>query len=230
MKAMKVAVLFSGGKDSSICISLALDKGWKIEALIAVKPRSNEAYLWHYPTVEWTILSSEALGIPLIMLKTDKIGPEQEAKELEKAFKRINIDALLMGGVGLQKTQIREVKKVADRFGIKVIIPYENLTSEELLKKEIESGLDFVITNVATDGLGPDWLGRKIDLKAFEELKALSKKYGFDILGEGGHYDSLVLDAPFFKKKIEFLQTEKIWDNKTSSGYLEVKNASLIAK
>src|SRR5438132_13374637 len=105
---MKAAVLFSGGKDSTMSLAYALEKKWDVKALIAVKPKNTEAYLWHYATVEWTILSSEALGIPLIMLKTNQIDPKLEAQELEKVFQRIDVDCLLMGGVGLQRTQIRE--------------------------------------------------------------------------------------------------------------------------
>jgi predicted ATP pyrophosphatase (TIGR00289 family) len=193
-------------------------------------PKNTEAYLWHYATVGWTIFSAEALGIPLVLLKCDKIGPKEEARELEKVLKRIKVDALVLGGVGLQKTQINAVKEIAEKFKIKVVVPYQNYSSEQLIEEEIKSGLDIRITSVASDGLGPEWLGRKLDKKAFEDLKNLSKKFGFDILGEGGYYDTFVTDAPIFKKKIEFLDAEKIWDEKTSSGYLEVKRAELLNK
>jgi len=59
------------------------------------------------------------------------------------------------------------------------------------------------------------------------DLKHLSGKFGFDALGEGGQYNTFVVDGPIFKQRIEFLEEEKIWDSKTSSGYLEVKDAKL---
>jgi uncharacterized protein (TIGR00290 family) len=227
---MKVGILFSGGKDSCQAIKWALDKGHEIVALITVKPKDTEAYLWHYATSEWTLLSAQAIGLPLIMLKCEKTNPEEEAKELEKVLKKIKIDALLLGGVGLQKTQIKAIEKVAKKFKVKVLVPYKNYTSEQLLEEELKSGLDIVITQVASDGLGPEWLGRKLDKNSFEELKKLSKKFGFDILGEGGYYDTFVLDSPFFKKRIEFVNVSKFWDNSTSSGYLKVSEAQLIPK
>jgi len=227
---MRVAVLYSGGKDSTNALNFALKNGWEVVALIAVKPKNTEAYLWHYSTVELTFLSSEALGIPLFLLKCDKVGAEEEAKELEKVLKIIKIDALLLGGVGLQRTQIREIKKVAEKFGVKVLLPHQSYTSEQLLKEEIDEGFEIIITQVASAGLGKEWLGKKIDKKTFYELNELSKKYGFDILGEGGYYDTFVTDGPIFKKKIRFVDTEKIWDEKTSSGYLEVKSAELLNK
>jgi len=227
---MKVAVLFSGGKDSAMTVHYAMQQGWDIEALIAVKPRNTEAYLWHYSTVEWTILQAQAMGLPLILLKADEIGPNIEANVLEKVFSKLKIKALLLGGVGLQKTQIEQVKKTAEKFKVKVMIPYENYSSEELLREEIQSGLDIRVTNVAVDGLGPEWLGKKLDGKSALEMILLAKKYGFDAVGEGGHYDTFVVDGSMFKQKIEFLDTKKVWDSKTSSGYLEVTNAELISK
>lgn len=227
---MKVAVMFSGGKDSSMALKYALDQGWKVEALISVKPKSTESFLYQFATVEWTKLSAKALDIPLIYITSEKIGPREEADELEKVFKNLEVNAILMGGVGLQETQIRELKRVAQKFEIEIIIPYEDYTSEELIEEEVKEGFEIVITNVASDGLGPEWLGRKIDKETLERLKILSKQYGFDIDFEGGYADTFVCDGPIFNKRIEFISTEKIWDTKTNSGYLEVKEAKLIPK
>lgn len=227
---MKVAILFSGGKDSCQAVDFCKKKGWEVKALIAVKPKNTEAYLWHYATVEWSTLSAEAMGIPLILVKCNEIGPEEEAKELEEVFRDIRIDALALGGVGLQKTQIRAVRDVAKKFGIEVLVPYEEYTSEELLDEEIRSGHDILITDVAADGLGPEWLGRRLDKETIEELKTLSENYGFDPLGEGGSFNTFVVNGPTFKKKIEFVNSTKVWDDKTHSGYLEVSDAILISK
>jgi len=227
---MRVAVMYSGGKDSSMALKYALDKGWDVEALISVKPKSTESFLYQYATVEWTRLSSEALGIPAIHVKSEKIGPKEEAEELESVFSKLGVDKILVGGVGLQATQIREWRRVAGRFGIELMVPYENLTSEELFEKTINSGFDIMLTDVASDGLGPEWLGRKLSRSSFEEFRQLSKEFGFDILGEGGYYNTFVVDGPIFKKKIKFVDAENVWDNKTSSGYLQVNKAVLVEK
>lgn len=227
---MRVAILFSGGKDSCQAVKWALDNGHKVEALIAIKPKNTEAYLWHYPTVEWTILAANAMNLPIILAKTDDIGPKTEANVLKKVFSKLDVDAVLLGGVGLQKTQINAVKEVAKEFGIKVLVPYDNLTSEQLLDEELKSGFDIRIADVAVDGLTKDWIWRKLDSQSMEELKKLSKKFGFDPLGEGGHYNTFVVDGPMFNKKIEVTNSEKVWDSKTGSGYLEIKNAVLSSK
>lgn len=224
---MNVAVMFSGGKDSCYAIKHCLDNGWNIEALIAVKPVSDEAYLWHYATVELTRLQAEAMQLPLILIKCGDIGPEKEALCLETTLANLSVDALVLGGVGLQKTQIREISNVAEKYGIKVMVPHENYTSEELLKKELQE-MEIVITEVAAAGLGSEWLGKKIN-DNFEELKKLSEKFGFDLLGEGGSYNTFVTDAPHFRKRIVFLDKKINWDEKTRSGHVVVE-AALVPK
>ena len=227
---MRVAVLFSGGKDSTQAVKWCLDNGHQIECLVSIKPKNTEAYLWHYATVEWTLLQEEAMGLPLVLLKTDKIGSGREAQELRRVFDKIEVDAVVLGGVGLQATQIREVEKIAKEYGINTLVPYSNLTSEEMLDEELKSGLKIMMTDVATDGLGVDWIGKFIDEHSVSDLRMRSEKYGFDILGEGGSFNTFVTDGPMFKKKIEFTDTKKIWEESTSSGYLDVKNAMLVPK
>lgn len=229
MDVMKVAVMYSGGKDSSMALKYALDQGWEVKTLVSVKPKSTESFLYQYATVEWTKLSAEALEIPLIYVKSEKIGPKEEADELESVFKNLDVDALVVGGVGLQETQIREWKRVAGNFGMDLIVPYQGLTSEKLFDETINSGFEIMLTDVATDGLGPEWLGNKLNKETASEFKKLSKKFGFDILGEGGYYNTLVTNGPIFKKKIQVTDSKKIWDNKTSSGYLEIE-AKLVPK
>ena len=224
---MKAAVLFSGGKDSCLAAKYCLDQGWNV-TLIAVQPKNTEAYIWHYPTVEMTELSAKALGLPLIFVATDEIGNE-EALCLNDIFSKNKFDAVVLGGVGLQETQIREVSKIADKFGMKTIVPYAGWKSEELLLEEIGSGLDILITEVAAGGLTKDLLGKKIN-DNFLLLKQLSERWGFDILGEGGSYNTFVTDAPFFDRKIDILDYDTIWDDNTRSGYIDVKTAKFVKK
>ncbi len=225
---MKVAVLFSGGKDSCLAVKHCMDHGWDT-TLIAVQPRSAEAYIWHYPAVWMTKLSAEAMNLPIIQAQTDEIGSQEEVLCLNDVFSKNKFDAVVLGGVGLQETQIREVKKIADKFGMKTIVPYTNLTSEQLLKEEIDSGLDILLTEAAAGGLTKDLIGMQIN-NNFLLIKQLSEKHGFDVLGEGGSYNTFVTDAPFFKKRIDILDYDTLWDDATRSGYMDVHSAKLVEK
>jgi uncharacterized protein (TIGR00290 family) len=87
---------------------------------------------------------------------------------------------------------------------------------------------EVVIVGVYAYGFDHTWLGRKLSQKTINDLAELGRKYHISLVGEGGEYETLVLDAPFFKKRIQLLQTEKIWEN--HSGYLLVKKTKLVAK
>ena len=227
---MKVGIMFSGGKDSLAAVKYCQDQEWDIKTLIAVKPKNTEAYLYHYATVEWTKLQAEALGLPLKYVKTDKIGSKEEAEDMRAVFRNLDVDAIMLGGVGLQETQVKELTRVAGEFGIDLMVSHPDLSSEQLLEDEVKSGFDIMVTDVAAEGLGPEWLGRKLDKKSIKELEKASKKFGFDALGEGGHFNTFVVDGPNFKKRIVFKDSEKVWDKETDSGYLDVKEAVLIGK
>jgi uncharacterized protein (TIGR00290 family) len=92
----------------------------------------------------------------------------------------------------------------------------------------ISTGFEAIITSVAAQGFHEGWLGRKIDETCLEDLEGLSKRFGINMAGEGGEYESLVLDAPLFKSKIEVVEAEKVWRG-TSGCYL-IKKARLTRK
>jgi uncharacterized protein (TIGR00290 family) len=92
----------------------------------------------------------------------------------------------------------------------------------------INRGFKIIFTGVSALGFNKNWLGRILDKSALKELIELNKNYGVNLSGEGGEYETLVLDAPFFKKAIKLVEFEKIWEK--DSGYLAIKRAELIEK
>ena len=64
----------------------------------------------------------------------------------------------------------------------------------------LKEGFKFKIVKVASEGLDESWL-KEITEKDIDKLVKLSKKYGFNVSGEGGEFETLVTDGPIFKKK-----------------------------
>ena len=83
---MKLGVLFSGGKDSTIALHKAAKEN-KIACLITIISKNKESYMFHTPNINITKMQSEALGIPIIN-KDTKGNPEKELKDLEEAIKK----------------------------------------------------------------------------------------------------------------------------------------------
>ena len=59
------------------------------------------------------------------------------------------------------------------------------------------------MTKISCDGLGKEWIGKRIGRVELGELKKLAKKYKFRIDFEGGEAESAVLYMPGFKKSIK---------------------------
>jgi len=227
---MRVAVLFSGGKDSTFATHVALQQGWDVRYLVTLLPKRSDSYMFHHPCTELTKLQAEAMGIRHVAKETAG-EKEKELDDLTAALKSVagEIDAVVSGAVA-SRYQKDRIEAVCKELGLRSIAPLWGKDQLTLLKDEIGAGLEIVMTAVAAEGLDAKWLGRKIDNNAANELALLNKKFGINISGEGGEYESLVVDAPMFKKKIELGGIEKVWDADTSSGYIICKDAKLVSK
>lgn len=226
---MRLAALVSGGKDSIFAMWKEMKEN-EIKYLVTIFPESQESWMFHHPCIELTRLQAEALGIKQITEKT-KGEKEKELEDLKNALSRIKdeIEGVVSGAVASNYQKSR-IDRICEELGLKSLAPLWKMDPEKVIKEEIESGFDIIITGVFSDGFDKNWIGRKLDNKAIEDLKNLSKKFGINICGEGGEYETLVLDCPAFNKKIRVLDSEKIWDDKTNSGYLVVKKAILVGK
>ena len=85
---MKVAILFSGGKDSTMALYNALEAKEDVMYLLSMKSRNDESYMFHVPNIQITDLLSEALDIPIISAETDGIK-EEELQDLKREFEKL---------------------------------------------------------------------------------------------------------------------------------------------
>jgi ABC transporter with metal-binding/Fe-S-binding domain ATP-binding protein len=226
---MKLGALFSGGKDSTYALLKACEKE-EVVCLITVISKNKESYMFHTPNIEITQLQSEAIGLPLIQEVTEG-KKEEELKDLEKAIKKakeiFKIEGVVTGAVE-SVYQSKRIQKICDDIKISCINPLWKKDQEELLREVVSNKFKVIISGVFAYPLDEKWLGREIDEKAINELVELSKKYHISPSGEGGEIETTVLDAPFFKKKIEVLESAK--EAKNNSGVYIIKKARLVGK
>lgn len=203
---MKLAGLFSGGKDSTFSIYFA-GKTNEISCLITVFSKNQESYMFHTANIELTKLQAELMNIPLITIET-KGEKEEELEDLKNAIKtaidKYKIQGIVCGGVA-SRYQKERIEKICNELNLKLIAPLWNIDKEKYLYALIKE-FEIIITSVSAEGFNQSWLGRKIDEKCIEDLKELNKKYGVSIVGEGGEFESLVLNCPMFKKRIAIEQ------------------------
>ena len=225
---MNVAILYSGGKDSTYAIEYCQNRNWNIKYLISIKPNRTDCYLYHFATVELTKELAKILGYKHFYLNCEVADPEKEALIVKNLVKDNKVDALVLGGVGLQETQLRSLQKALMPLCVEVFASHAGEDPEKVFRKILEKGYKILITQVATDG-GKKWLGKEISSSNFEEFKKDSINYGFHILFEGGYMDSLVIDGPIFNKRLEIISSETVFESEYN-GYLKINNYKLIKK
>ena len=144
-------------------------------------------------------------------------------------MKRVRIEGIVTGAVASNYQKSR-IDGIAGDLGIASLAPLWQREPVELLREMINAGFEIIITAVAAGGLDESWLGRTLDAKAAAELIVLSKKHRFSPIGEGGEFETLVLDCPLFTKKIKVLEAQKNWNVSTRSGTFNVKKTELVNK
>jgi diphthine-ammonia ligase len=224
---MKVASLFSGGKDSA-CAAVIASKEHEIVCLLTAFSDRDDSWMFHVPCVRWTKVQAEAMGIPIIQFKTSgvKEGELEDLKRgIEKAKRWYKIEGVVTGAIA-SNYQRERIDKLCVELGLKHIAPLWGVDEEEFMRGLIKTNFEVVIVGVAAAGLDESWLGRKIDLKCVHDLIDLRDKYGIHLAGEGGEYESFVLFCPLFKKRLRILKSEKIWQG--NSGYLDIEKIEII--
>jgi len=226
--AMKVAILFSGGKDSTFTVYHCMKKGYDIKCLVAMVPENPESFMFHHPNARLAEVLAKSMDIPVIMQNT-KGKKGSEIADMRKAISRIrqDVDGVVAGGLA-SKYQADRIARVCQSLGLKFIAPLWNIEPGKYWKMLIKAGFEVMIVSVSAEGLGKEWLGRTVDEQAFRQLKALSKKFSFHLGFEGGEAETLVLDAPMFKSRMYVTDAEKEWDG--DAGKYIVKDFMLIDK
>jgi len=201
---MNLGALFSGGKDSTMAAYWAVKNGHKIVCLITLISESSESYMFHVPNIEWTKYQAEAMNIPQIMKKT-KGEKEEELKDLKnaliQAIKKYKIEGITAGALA-SNYQKKRIEKICHELNIECIAPYWNYGDEKYMHEIVENNFEVIITSVSAEGLTPDILGKKIDHDLIEKLKKIRQKNRININGEGGEYETFVLDCPLFRKRL----------------------------
>jgi diphthine-ammonia ligase len=207
---MKLCVLFSGGKDSVYAAYLAKQEGNELACAIVIKSENQDSYMFHTPSIEKAEKQVEAIGIPLLVQET-KGEKEEELKDLSDAIKiakeKYGVEGVVTGALH-SEYQASRIGNICSELGLESINPLWHKEEIGYLKELIENDFDVVITAVAAYPLEGSWLGRKIDGKFVEDVSELKEKYKIHPAGEGGEFETFVLNCPLFSKGLKIKSFE----------------------
>ncbi len=204
---MKAVSLWSGGKDSCFACYQAKLQGHKIVSVFNfVNPDGNSS-LSHGLSAGIIQRQLATVDIPFLQKSMPREGYRHAFIELINEWERHKgIEAIVFGDIYLQEHK-DWIDKVCEELKIEAILPLWGKDTQELITEIIGAGFKAVVVSTRADLLGPEWLGRQVDLEFIKEIRALGN---IDLCGEKGEYHTFVYDGPIFKKPIEFITGKKI--------------------
>jgi len=223
---MRVAALVTGGKDSVLALYRAQKMGHTVEVLATMIPKRDDSYMFHFPNIHLTDLLSGAVEIPLVTAETSGVK-EEELDDLKKLLASLDVEGVVSGAIA-SSYQKERIERICQELSLKSVAPLWHEDPLDIMKELIDLKFKVILVGVYAFGLDQTWLGREINTETLNQLVEINQKYQISLVGEGGEYESLVLDAPIFKKRIEIVQAETTYEN--SSGVLHVKKAKLVNK
>ena len=202
---MSWAALTSGGKDSILACQKALDGGKDVRYLVTARPKNPDSYMFHSANLDAVPVIAKVAGMEYVEISTHG-RKEEELADLEAGLAGLDIDGVIAGAVA-SVYQARRVKAITDRLGLDLFTPLWHMDTE-LLVREVAERMDARIVVTAAEGLDAGFLGARFDDTLITRLKQVSAKNRINIAGEGGEYESLTLNAPFYSRPVIYTTSE----------------------
>ncbi|NLD57391.1 MAG: diphthine--ammonia ligase [Methanomicrobiales archaeon] len=201
------AALTSGGKDSILSCQKAIDSGKDVKYLVTARPKNPDSYMFHSANLDAVPVMARVSGIEYVEIATHG-RKEEELADLEEGLASLDIEGVIAGAVASVYQKDR-VMAITDRLGLSLFTPLWHMDAEQLLR-EVAERLDARIVVTAAEGLDENFLGARFDAALITRLKQVASSHRINISGEGGEYESLTLDAPFFSRPVTYKVSEII--------------------
>jgi diphthine-ammonia ligase len=195
----EAAVLWTGGKDSALAFYEARRTGQDIRHLVTFIPEGADFLAHPIPLMQ---LQAEAVGVShqtTTITEPFREGYERAIRDLKE---KAGIETLITGDISLVDGQPNWIRECSRPSGMEVLTPLWEQDRLELLKRLLAQGFQVIFSGVYQPWFTEDWLGVELNQDTLEGLCRLDREQGMDLCGEQGEYHTLVLDGPFFKKRI----------------------------
>lgn len=202
---MSWAALTSGGKDSILSCQKAIDSGKDVRYLVTARPKNRDSYMFHSANLDVVPVIADVSGREYVEILTDG-EKEAELADLEAGLAALDIEGVIAGAVASQY-QADRVRAITDRLGLELFTPLWHMDTEALLR-EVALRMDARIIVTAAEGLDESFLGARFDDTLISRLKSVAKTRRINLAGEGGEYESITLNAPFYSRPITFATSE----------------------
>ena len=223
---MNVTCLVSGGKDSVLALWLALHQ-FNVISILSVRSRCPESYLFHIPNTQYVALIAKMLNIPYRTIFVENCHVEDEIQALKDFLTESEAEAVITGGIR-SDFQRYKFNYSAISAKMKCFNPLWRLSPRTLMSELLDNNFHIIFSSVAGMGLGRELLGKKITTEMLESIQKTVPESELTMIGEGGEFESLVLDAPFFLLVLKFKNQKSNGMNIVRKGILKSLKQNLV--
>jgi diphthine-ammonia ligase len=198
---VKVFSSWSGGKESALATYKAISQGHEVLYLLNLISEDGERSRSHGTKASVLALQAEAIGIPIIQVKTSWENYEENFKKAVRELQDKGIEGGVFGDMDLEEHR-EWVERVCSEVGIKALLPLWGIKAEELIEELLK--LKFKATIVATR-LDENLPGKVLNKALVRQIS----KLGSHPCGESGEYHTFVTDGPIFRKALKVTRGER---------------------
>ena len=196
---------WSGGKDSALTYHRLVDKGYIVEYILNMNVRDAPAY--HGPQQLVKAQVSQCLGVRGIYVDTSWRSYERDLLAVLSHARSLGVRYYATGDIYLEEHRSWN-KNIASRAGLEHLSPIwldDGEKSIKLVEEVLNLGVRAIIVRAVEGTPASKRVGEELTLDlAYEMAEA-----NLDPAGERGEYHTVVVDAPFFRYRIELTCSRK---------------------
>lgn len=217
------AILWTGGKDSSMALYEAGQNGYDVRCLVTFAPAKPD-FLAH--PLRFIQLQARALALPHYVLPVSAPFDKSYETGLRRLRDEMDIQCVVTGDIAEVDGNPNWIRERSRPVGLDVQTPLWGRDRNTLLQQLLDSGFKARISCVNTRWLDQSWIGRELNDAAIAELRLIRDQNGLDLCGEEGEYHTLVIDGPQFTRSIDI----RAFSTRTSDAlaYMDIHELELV--
>jgi diphthine-ammonia ligase len=220
-------ILWSGGKDSVLALYIAKQQGIQVDALAILHP-DDYASEFSLNFIDLLKKQATALDLPLLIVDTPLPTNEHFSDAIEYLASVHKTSRVLMGNTSIQSNQKNHLKDSLTTDKVELLTPIWELLPDHLMQTLFQLKFEILIFGINKNLAPKKLLGKRITPDFYPELKKLAESFPFSLSGVNDEYNTVVLDCPLFKKR---LQPISYMETTVSNLHLlDIRNVALIKK
>jgi uncharacterized protein (TIGR00290 family) len=200
------AILWTGGKDSSMALYEAVQSGYSVRFLVTFAPPEPD-FLAH--PLSFIKMQARALALPHYILPISQPFEKSYETGLRWLRNEMGITCVVTGDIAEVNGNPNWVRERSRPVGMNVHTPLWGRDRNTLLRQLLDRGFKVRFSCIKTRWLDESWIGRELNDTSIAELRTLREQTGLDLCGEEGEYHTLTVDGPQFMRGIDIRSYSK---------------------